>query len=157
MELTLITVPGDKTPQLTKEAKIQLREVFYRGLDSTCKSLVDNVNLVHALLQHAQQLLEKQGVPQKTMKEDCKEAWAKVVSTVGKLGKRWKEKATKETGVFLMFFSHIGLQLFIQPEMAIDVLSELQPVYTNWSKSKPAKGSVYVIFIELDEICTLRY
>lgn len=41
-----------------------------------------------------------------------------------------------------MFFSHIGLQLFVQPEMAIDVLSELQPVYTNWSKSKPAKGSV---------------
>ena len=60
LELTVITVPASKVPALSKEAKLQLKDVFYRGLDSNCKTLMDTVNLVSRLMKHAQSLLEKQ-------------------------------------------------------------------------------------------------
>jgi len=153
---TLITSPDDTTP-LSREAKHQLKDVFYRGLDSNCKSLVDNVNLVHSVMQTAIQLLAKDQVEvlKPIVDRTAKDAWTKVVSTVTKLGRDWSANNQKETGVFLLLFSHIGLQFFCQPDMAVDVLSDLQPVYSNWTKAKSAKGDPAGIEVVVEILLSL--
>jgi len=136
LELTVITVPNSQNPQLSKDGRYQLKDVFYRGLDSSCRNLSDLVSLVHSVMKHAHNLLDKKGgVPtMKALSDETKAAWNEVVSTTLHLETVWKKTKGKENGVFLMLFSHIGLQVFSQPEMALDVLSELQPVYANWKK-----------------------
>jgi len=138
---TMITTSDDPSPPLTREAKYQLKEVFYRGLDSACKTLKDNVNFVYSLMNHAMSLMDnKNSVLLKPLKGDTLNAWKKVVCTVKKLGNSWPSNDKKETGLFLLLFSHLGLQFFCQPEMAVDVLTDLQPVYSNWNKAKTSKG-----------------
>jgi len=155
LENTIFAVEAQEFTNLTKDARFQLREVFYRGLDSTCKTLIDNINVVHSLMRRAVTLVNQGAEPLKPFKDSSRAAWDKVVETVSKLGKDWKENSTKETGVFLLLFSHIGLQLFCEPEMAVDVLSELQPVYANWKKANVAQGTPAGIEVVVEILLSL--
>ena len=150
LELTVITVPNSQVPQLSKDSRYQLKDVFYRGLDSSCRNLADLVSLVHSVMKHAHSLLDKKGgVPTtKALTDETKAAWNEVVATTSQLETVWKKNKGKENGVFLMLFSHIGLQIFSQPEMALDVLSELQPVYANWKK-KTGKGECDIVYRDI--------
>jgi len=126
----------DTFPPLSKDAKHQLKEVFYRGLDGNCKTLADNIILSYNCMTNAIKL-EPEG---DCFKDDAKQSWTKIVKLVSSLDKKWKKnKDNKETGMFLMLFSHIGLQLFFQPDMAMDVLSELIQLQSNWSKAKSSE------------------
>ena len=157
LELTVVQVPNSASPALSKDARFQLKDVFYRGLDSNCKTLPDMVKLVHSLLKHSQKLMEKKkGVPIKPLSDESIEAMKKVNVTVTQLSNSWKEGKDKESGVFLMLFSHIGLQIFSQPEMALDVLSELQPVYANWKKAKASKGRGELYVGRVNFYCRIR-
>ena len=131
-----ITKSNDVFPPLSNAARHQLKEVFYRGLDGNCKTLTDNITLVNNCMTTAIKLDPKGD----SFKDDAKQSWAKIIKLVSSLNQKWKKnKECKETGMFVMLFCHVGLQLFNQPEMAIDVLSELLPLHTNWSKAKLSK------------------
>jgi DNA polymerase phi len=97
--------------------------------------------LVDRLLKHAQQLLEAGGQPAKALTPEAEAAWQRVTGSVAQLEQLWLQNSSKENGIFLLLFCQIGLQLFSQPEMAVDVLSELEPVYENWNKKKAVKGN----------------
>jgi len=155
-ELTMVSTPNSTAHPLTMEAKTQLKDVFYRGLDSNCKTLIDNVDMVHRLMNHAIHLIDKKSsTPIKAFKGTTQEAWDNVVGLVKKLGKSWKESHGKETGVFLLLFCQVGLQLFCQPEMAVDVLTELKPVYANWNKAKRSEGAPAGIEVAVEIMLSL--
>lgn len=119
---------------LPQEAKPQLKGVFFRALDSHCKTFADNVNLLSGCMTKAMELCSKD-----QLKGGAEEIWPKLTKLVKSLHKNWQKNETKETGMFLLLFSNIGLQLFHQPAIAVDILSELFPLHTEWSKTKSSK------------------
>merc|ERR1719454_1578960 len=55
------------------------------------------------------------------------------MEVVIELEKQWKgEEKDKEAGVLLLLHSHMWLQIFLQPDLAVEVLEELKPVYSRW-------------------------
>merc|ERR550534_2449637 len=55
------------------------------------------------------------------------------MDVVQELEKQWKGKEKdKEAGVLLLLYSHMWLQIFLQPDLAVEVLEELKPVYSRW-------------------------
>ena len=140
LEVFVISAPGSQVPALPRDIRAQNREIFFRGLDARSSNLGDSVNIVHRLLKHAQQLLGSGGQPSKALGPDAQLAWERVTGSVARLESLWQQNPSKENGIFLLLFSQIGLQLFSQADMAVDVLGELEPVYDNWNKKKAVKG-----------------
>merc|ERR1712223_1261856 len=55
------------------------------------------------------------------------------MDVVLELEQQWKGKEKdKEAGVLLLLYSHMWLQIFLQPDLAVEVLEELKPVYSRW-------------------------
>jgi hypothetical protein len=144
LEIFVISAPESHVPALPRDIKGQNKEIFFRGLDARSSNLVDSVTIVHQLLKHAQQLLTSGGHPLKALGPEAQAAWDRVTGSVAQLEALWQQNPSKENGIFLLLFCQIGLQLFSQPDMAVDVLSELEPVYGNWNKKKVYKGKVEI-------------
>ena len=149
LENTVFLVPSKELGNMNRETTSSLLDTFYRGLDSSCKTLPDSINMVHSVMSKAVALTNQGRKPVKPLDDQAQAAWEKMVATLAKLAKSWEANGTKEAGVFLLLFSHIGLQLFCEAEMAVDVLSELHPVYINWKKSAASKGKFYFLWLLL--------
>jgi len=140
MEIFVIGAPVSRVSALPRDIKGQNKDIFFRGLDARSTSLADSVNIVQRLFAHAQSLLQAGGQPVKALDAEAQAAWDRVAGSVTRLERLWQQSPSKENGIFLLLFCQIGLQLFSQPDMAVDVLGELEPVYENWNRKKAAKG-----------------
>ena len=153
LENFVVSAPDSNVPSLPRDVRGQNKELFFRGLDARSNNLVDSVTIVHRLLKHAQQLLQAGGQPVKALGPDIQAAWDRVTGSVSKLEQLWQQNPSKENGIFLLLFCQSGLQLFSQPDMAVDVLSELEPVYDNWDKRKTVKGEQEFSFLHYTRQC----
>jgi len=147
MAVSLSSDAGNLT--LPRDCRDQLKDVFYRGLDSKSKSLADSRALLVELVKHANTLVEG-GKLLKPLEEAALKEWKEMMAAVGQMEKKLAENAEKkEIGVFLILYSQMGLQLLSDPLASIDVLTELKPVYAKFQSKKKSGGGSEPHWVEV--------
>ena len=123
--------------KLNRQGWEGLRDCLTRALDSRNRSLEDSVNLTLALVTWIKEQLETTSVSLlKTVNPEQENMASSTMEVVMELENRWKgEEKDKEAGVLLLLHSHMWLQIFLQPDLAVEVLEELKPVYSRLEKS----------------------
>merc|ERR1719239_642591 len=98
------------------------------------RTLEDSINLTLALVTWIREQLEQASVSLlKTVTPEQETMGSSTMEVVVELEKQWKGKEKdKEAGVLLLLHSHMWLQIFLQPDLAVEVLEELKPVYSRW-------------------------
>merc|ERR1719239_757040 len=98
------------------------------------RTLEDSINLTLALVTWIREQLEQTSVSLlKTVTPEQETMGSSTMEVVVELEKQWKGKEKdKEAGVLLLLHSHMWLQIFLQPDLAVEVLEELKPVYSRW-------------------------
>merc|ERR1719239_231928 len=98
------------------------------------RTLEDSINLTLALVTWIREQLEQASVSLlKTVTPEQETMGSSTREVVVELEKQWKGKEKdKEAGVLLLLHSHMWLQIFLQPDLAVEVLEELKPVYSRW-------------------------
>ena len=134
---TVVNVEDPSFHPLPKKSRTlqDINNVFFGALDNSCKTFADQIKIVGGCMAIATKLQS-----QCKFTEEAQESWTKVTKLISTLTKKWKKDEHKETGMFLFLFCNVGLQLFSQPEMAVDILSELFPLYSEWNKSRKSQG-----------------
>jgi len=134
---------------LSRDSRDQLKDVFYRGLDSRSKNLADSRKVLVELIKHADTLVEG-GKLVKPLEETPLEEWKEMIAAVLKMEKSMEDtKDEKEIGVFLILYSQMGLQLLSEPAASIDVLTELKPVYAKFQAKKKSPGGSEPHWVEV--------
>jgi len=134
----LVGVEGIES--LTSSGKDQLKDVMFRALDTRNKSLEDSVTILQELVNHVQsQVLKGDGRPAKTVSEGHESLVKEAEVNIKKLEEGWEKDKNKQVGVFLFLYYQIWLQTFSQPDLAVEVLTELSPVYERWGQKEQAK------------------
>jgi len=134
---------------LSRDSRDQLKDVFYRGLDSRSKNLADSRKVLVELIKHADTLVEG-GKLVKPLEETPYGEWKEMIAAVLKMEKKLEEATDeKEIGVFLILYSQMGLQLLSEPAAAIDVLTELKPVYAKFQAKKKSPGGSEPHWVEV--------
>ena len=63
--------------------------------------------------------------------------------------KKWLKSQDNEEGVFLFLYSQMWLQMFAQPQLAVEVLAELDAVCDRRTKTEAVKDSSEPAWIEV--------
>lgn len=123
----------------SREAKVELKPVFFKALDLKSNSLETLCNILHGVATNASKLLEKSKSAAliNPLDEASINAWKEMMQTVEKI--RSVETKRKEDIVFQLLFIQIGFQLFSDPSMAVEVLSDLHICYDKSKKKKTKK------------------
>ena len=118
--------------KLNRQGWEGLRDCLTRALDSRNRTLEDSINLTLALVTWIREQLEQVSVSLlKTVTPEQETMGSSTMEVVMELEKQWKGKEKdKEAGVLLLLHSHMWLQIFLQPDLAVEVLEELKPVYS---------------------------
>ena len=132
---TVVNIDDPTFHPFLNAALSEVNDIFFRALDNSCKTFAEQIKIVESCMAIAIKLQSKF-----KFTKEAEENWTQVTKLVSTLSKKWQKDENKETGVFLLLFCNIGLQLFSQPKMAVDILSDLFPLYSDWSKSKKSKG-----------------
>ena len=136
--------PLKAMPQpLQREAKFDLKEVFFKALDLKMKNLESACGILTKIVLHAETLL-KTDSPFQPMNKEAKKAWNEMMTTVKKINDNTKQNSAlkKAENVFLMLLIHIGLQLFsMESKTAIDLLQDLHVCYEKAKNSGNNKKS----------------
>jgi len=144
---------------VSRGGRDQLKDVFYRGLDSRSKNLADSRKVLVKLIKYEDILVEGENLA-KPLEEAPYAKWKEMIAAVIKMEKRLEDTSDeKEIGVFLILYSQvvifyyffplnnnfccliqIGLQLLSEPAASIDMLTELKPVYVKFEAKKKSVG-----------------
>jgi len=119
---------------LNSNGRDQMKDVLFRALDSRNKSLEDSVTLLVGLVKHIREQLGKEVTRVKSLTTEQESVAKKALGVIDKIEKKWRKSKGKEAGVFLFLYCQMWLQAFSQPELAMEVLEELAPVYDRWTK-----------------------
>ena len=134
--VSLLTgVPG--VASLNSGGRDQMRDVLYRGLDSRNKCLSDSVTLLLAVVKFVG---DKRSGGAKTIKQLTSEQEMLLktsIKNIESLEKKYKKSSEGEPGVFLLLLCHMWLQMFAQPEMATEMIQELESVCERWARETP--------------------
>merc|ERR1712130_724389 len=134
--------------KLNRQGWEGLRDCLTRALDSRNRSLEDSINLTLDLVTWIKEQLEQASVSLlKTVTPEQEAMGSNTMEVVLELDKQWKEK-DKEAGVLLLLHSHMWLQIFLQPDLAVEVLEELKPVYSRW-KSREKSSEEKPCWVEV--------
>ena len=130
--------PLDVAPtKWSKEARQQLREVFFRALDFKAKNFGAVCEVLVGVLRYADaKLISKFHPLAGPMADDAVADWKKTVKSVESLSASEK----KEDLVFQLLYAHMGLQLLTEPEMACETLAELRLCHERCSLKSAASG-----------------
>ena len=114
-----------------------LRDCLTRGLDSRNRTLEDSISLTLDLVTWIREQLEKPSVSLlKAVTPEQEAMGSSTMDVVQELEKQWARKEKdKEAGVLLLLYSHMWLQIFLQPDLAVEVLEELKPVYSRFEEA----------------------
>ena len=116
--------PVKEIPQaLSHSAKAETKEIFFRALDVKAKNFETMCSILTSALEYTNDLMKntKLASPLYPMDEDTVKVWNKVFKTVKKL----KMDSKKESKVFQLLFTHMGFQLFLDPEGAQEIINDL--------------------------------
>ena len=118
--------------KLNRQGWEGLRDCLTRALDSRNRTLEDSINLTLALVTWIREQLGQASVSLlKTVTPEQETMASGTMEVVVELESQWKGKEKdKEAGVLLLLHSHMWLQIFLQPDLAVEVLEELKPVYS---------------------------
>ena len=108
---------------LPNDVKAETKEIFFRALDVKAKNFEAMCLILTSTLEYTNDLLSdsKIATPLYPLSDNTMSVWKKLFETVQKLGKDNK----KESKVFQLLFTHMGFQLFIDPEGAQDIINDL--------------------------------
>lgn len=120
---------------LSRDARIELKETFFRALDVKVKSLESTCGILTKVVDHANSLLKKATLVQ-PMNAEASKAWKSMIEANAKV-------TSKEDRVFQLLLIHVGFQLFSSDyQTAIDLLNDLHVCYQkakNQSHKKKGK------------------
>ena len=97
----------------------------YSTGQSRAKVLGNHLDVFYQLIQYSQTLIENTEVVTlyKEMPDIVKSEWTKVLESVQKINKKRKsDDKIGENHAFELLFLHVGLQLFTEPDSAIESL-----------------------------------
>ena len=121
--------------RLTRQGQEGLRDTIVRALDSRNKNLEDSVTISLSLVTWMRDQLAKDSVAlMRPITAEQEGVAGRTMEVVGQLEARWAGGKDKEAGVLLLLHCHMWIQLFIQSDLAVEVLEELGPVYTRCSR-----------------------
>ena len=158
---------------LNSNGRDQMKDVLYRGLDSRNKSLHDSVTLLLGIFRYVTELNlilfflmfdeifvslfilinfrfveKKKGDGATSIKQFSEEQMNianAALKRIDTLDKKYKKSKNNEAGVFLFLYGQMWLQMFLQPELGVDVLTELDAVYDRWSvKSEKSEEPAWI-------------
>lgn len=131
--VSLLTgVPG--VASLNSGGRDQMKDVLYRGLDSRNKCLGDSVTLLLAVVKYIEDQLSSGAMIIKQLNSDQGGILKTSLKSIERLDKKYKSSCDGESGVFLLLLSHMWLQMLTQPEMAAEIILELESVCQRWAK-----------------------
>ncbi len=119
--------------KLSREAKTELKDAFYKALDFKAKSLESVASILMQVMSYASTLLsagDTVAKPLNPLTGPAAEAWTKMVKTVEGIN-----SIKKEDRVFQLLLVHIGFQLFSDPAAAIELLDDLHVCYDKAKKA----------------------
>ncbi len=127
---------------LSKEAKNELKDLFFKSLDMKVKKLDEACEILCKVVEQAENLLKNFKPLQPLLvngSNDISKAWKEMVKTVNKI--KSQNNSKKEDNVFLMLLVHVGFQLFsAEPQGAVELLADLHLCYQK-AKSGTARKS----------------
>ena len=119
---------------LNSGGRDQMKDVLYRGLDSRNKCLGDSVTLLLAVVKYVEGQRSSGAKLIKQLTNEQEELLKTSLKSIERLEKRYKASSEGESGVLLLLLSHMWLQMLTQPEMAADIITELESVCQRWAK-----------------------
>lgn len=128
----------------------QMKDVLFRALDTRNKCLDDSVTLLNGIVKYIQEQIKAGANPVKTLTEEQSKVSSKAQETIAQLEKKYKKTKSNEAGVFVFLYCQMTLQMFLQPDLGVDVLGELDAVCDRWSKGgKESKSKEEPEWIEV--------
>jgi len=130
---------------LNSNGRDQMKDVLYRGLDSRNKSLHDSVTLLLGIFRFVEKKKGDGATSIKQFSEEQMNIANAALKRIDTLDKKYKKSKNNEAGVFLFLYGQMWLQMFLQPELGVDVLTELDAVYDRWSvKSEKSEEPAWI-------------
>ena len=133
-----IVEPLDAAPApWTKEARMQVKEVFFRSLDLKAKNFSAASKILKGVAEFANSKLVPHFDPLSgAMSPESKRAWKQMTKDVGAID----NSGRKEDSVFQVLYLHMGFQILSEPATAQETLSELRACHErSRKKSKRQK------------------
>ena len=127
----------------------QMRDVLFRGLDTRNKTLADSVTLLVSTVKYISGQQQSGAQLTKTFTSEQEKIFKAALGRILKMEKKWQKSADNEEGVFLFLYCQMWLQMFAQPQLAVEVLTELDAVCDRRSKKETAKDSSEPAWIEV--------
>lgn len=123
---------------LSQESKNETKDIFLRALDVKAKSFEAMCSILTATLHYTDSLLKNNEIasPLYPFDEKINKVWKKIVKTVKQLAAESK----KEGQVFQLLFTHMGFQLFSDPEGAQDIIQDLYICLEESQKTSSSEG-----------------
>lgn len=120
----------------------QFKETFYHALDHKLPKLNDLRNILSELVHYLDTNLKKGNLKLRNpLTDEAKTSWKKVVHVIEMLENN--SKKAEAIPIFHTMNLHMGLQLFLDPQMAIMAINELQSCYERLlQKSKKSKMKI---------------
>ena len=135
---------------LNSSGRDQMKEVLFRGLDTRNKSLGDSVVLLLSVVRYIQnQRQSGTANPIKQMTTDQENMCKKALEKIDNLDKKFKKTKNNEAGVFLFLYCQMWLQMFLHPDLGLDVITELDSVCDRWAKTDKNVKSEEPAWIEV--------
>ena len=119
---------------LNSGGRDQMKDVLYRGLDSRNKCLGDSVTLLLAVVKYIETQRSSGAKIIKQLASEQEDILKSSLKSIESLEKKYKSSSEGESGVFLLLLTHMWLQMLTQPEMAAEIILELESVCERWAK-----------------------
>ena len=127
---------GSLMQPLSREARNEVKEVFFKALDFKAKNLEHLCSLLKSTAKHANTLFASKVSTVLPFSGSARSAWNNMMATVEDIESARGEK--KKEAVFQVLFLQMGFQLLVEPEMAMEMLDELRECKAK-SRQKSAK------------------
>merc|ERR1719348_224565 len=130
---------------LNSNGRDQMKDVLYRGLDARNKSLHDSLTLLVGVIRFVEKKRGEGASVIKQFSDEQLNVANSALKCIDILEKKYKKTKNNEAGVFLFLYGQMWLQMFLQPELGVDVLTELDAVYDRWSvKSEKSEEPAWI-------------
>ena len=127
----------------------QMKDVLFRGLDTRNKTLSDSVKILVTTVKFISQQQKTGAQFVKTFTTDQEKVFSAALARILKMEKKWLKSSNNEEGVFMFLYCQMLLQMFVQPDMAVDVLAELDAVSDRRKVGEKGKESEEPAWIEV--------
>jgi len=127
----------------------QMKDVLFRGLDNRNKSLTDSVMIMLSTVKFISDQQQSGAEFIKTFSTEQTNIFSSALGRILKMEKKWLKFHDNEEGVFIYLYCQMLLQMFAQPDLAVDVLSELDAVNDRRKVTETGQENGEPVWIEV--------